>query len=94
MWPFKKKGSTLQPGESAELNFEIPLDEEIGEIILKYDDKFGNKYETRALVNFKEKKIINQNSRMVKKVKDIPEEDSPKLVIDEEALESYFKKAR
>jgi len=88
MWPLKKKGFNLQPGESKDLHFEVPRDKEIGELVLNYDDKYGNKYETRALVNIKERKIIRQSHKMIKKVKDIPEEDRPKLVIDEKYLEN------
>lgn len=91
MWPFKKKGISIQPGESKDLSFEIPKDKEIGEIVLNYDDKYGNKYETRVLVNFKERKIMRQSYKMIKKVKDIPEEDRPKLVVDEKDLENYIK---
>ena len=92
MWPFKKKGISIQPGESKDLLFEIPKDKDIEELVLNYDDKYGNKYETRALVNFKERKIIMQNYKMTKKVKDIPEEERPKLVVDEKDLENYLKK--
>jgi hypothetical protein len=62
MWPLKKKNNSIQPGESKDLFFDIPTDKEIGELVLNYDDKYGNKYETRVLVNFKEKKIIWVNS--------------------------------
>ena len=106
MWPFKKKGivnidnsnmlskmlSSIQPGESKDLFFEIPKDKEIEEIVLNYDDKYGNKYETRVLVNFKEKKIMSQSYKMIKKVKDCPEEDRPRLVVHEKDLENYLKK--
>jgi hypothetical protein len=91
MWPLKKKGISIQPGESKDLFFDIPTDKEIGEMVLNYDDKYGNKYETRILVNFKERKIIRQNYNMIKKVKDIPEKDRPKLVIHEKDLENYLK---
>lgn len=91
MWPIKKKGVSIQPGESKELFVEIPKNKEIGEIVLNYDDEYGNKYETRALVNFKAMKIINQNYKIVKNVKEIPQKDRPKLVIDEEDLERYLK---
>lgn len=91
MWPFKKKGVSIQPGESKDLFFEIPKDSEIGEIVLNYDDKYGNKYETRVLVNFKERKVINQNYDMIKKVKHCPEKDRPRLVVHEKDLEYYLK---
>ena len=92
MWPFKKKGISIQSGESRGFSCEIPKDTEIGEIVLNYDDEYGNKYETRVLVNFKERKMIRQNYNIIKKVKDIPEKDRPKLVIDEKDLENYLKK--
>ncbi len=90
MWPFKKKGFDLQPGESKDLYLEIPRDKEIGEIVLNYDDKYGNKYETRVLINFKERKIIRQNYNIIKKVSHCPEEDRPKLVIHEKDLENLI----
>ena len=89
MWPFKKKGISVQPGESKDLFFDIPKDKEIGEMTLNYDDEYGNKYETRVLVNFKERKIIRQNYKITKKVKDIPEEERPKLVVYEKDLDRY-----
>lgn len=95
MWPFKKKGISIEPGETKGLSFDIPKGilkgKERGEIVLNYDDKYGNKYETRILINFKEMKIIGQDYKMIKKVKDIPEEDRPKLVIEEKDLEIYLK---
>ena len=56
MWPFKKKGINIQPGEIKDLFFDIQEDKKIEEIILSYDDENGNKYETRVSVNFKKKK--------------------------------------
>lgn len=91
MWPFKKKGINIQPGESKDLFFDIPKDKEIGEIVLNYDDEYGNKYETIVLANFKERKITRQSCKMIKKVKDIPEKDRPKLVVYEKDLENYLK---
>lgn len=91
MWPLKKKGISIQPGEGKHLSLDIPKDKEIGDIVLNYDDEYGNKYETRVTVNFKEKKVMRQNYKMIKKVKDIPEKDRPKLVIDGEHLENYLK---
>lgn len=91
MWPFNKKGVSIQPGESKDLFFDIPKDKEIGEIVLNYEDKYGNKYQTIALINFKERKIIRQDYKMTKKVKDCPEEERPKLVVDEKDLEYYLK---
>ncbi len=89
MWSFKKKGVNIQPGEGKYLSLEIPK-VEIGNIVLNYDDEYGNKYETRILVNFKEKKILKQSYNVIKQVKDIPEKDRPKLVIDEKDLENYL----
>jgi hypothetical protein len=94
MWPLKKKGFSLKPGESKGLSFGVPKDKKIGEIVLTYDDKYGNKYETRALVNFEEMKIINQNYKIIKKVRDLPEGDIPKLVIHEEDLENCLKEQK
>lgn len=91
MWPFKKKGVNIQSEDSKDLFFDIPKDKEIAEIVLNYDDEYGNKYETRVLINFKEMKIIRQSYEMIKKVKDCPEEDRPKLVIHEKYLENYLK---
>ena len=91
MWPFKKKGISIKSGESKSLFFDIPKDKEIGEMVLNYDDEYGNKYETRALVNFKEMKIIKQSYKTTKNIKDIPEEDRPKLVLHEKDLENYLK---
>lgn len=80
----EKKGINLQPGESKGFYFKIPKDKEIGKIILNYSDKYGNEFETSAIVNIKETKIIRQDFRITKKVKDYPEEEMPHLVIDEE----------
>ena len=90
MWPIKKKGVNIQPGESKDLFFDIPKDKEIGYIVLNYDDEYGNKYETRVLVNFKEMKILSQSYKIVRNVKEIPQKDRPKLVIHEEDLERYL----
>ena len=90
MWPFKKKGVSIQSGEGKYLSLEIPK-VEIGNIVLNYDDEYGNKYETIILVNFKEKKILRQSYNIIKQVKDIPEKDRPKLVVDEKDLENYLK---
>jgi hypothetical protein len=94
MWPLKKKSISLQPGESKGLFFEIPKDKKIGNIVITYDDEYGNKYETRALVNFEDRKIISQDYKIIKKVKDIPKEDMPKLVIHEEDLENYLEEQK
>ena len=91
MWPLKKKGISIKPGESKDLFFEVPKDKEIGELVLHYDDEYGNKYETRVLVNLKEKKILSQSYKTIKNVKDIPEEDRPRLVVQEKDLENYLK---
>lgn len=80
----EKKGINLQPGESKEFYFKIHKDKEIGKIVLNYSDKYGNEFETSALINIRETKIIKQDFRITKKVKDCPEEDMPHLVIDEE----------
>ncbi len=93
MRPFKKKGVTIQPGEDKYFSLEIPK-VEIGNIVINYDDEHGNKYETRVLVNFKENKILEQSHHIVKKVKDIPENDRPKLVIDEEDLKNYLEQRK
>lgn len=96
MWkdilPFRKKGISIQPGESKDLFFEVPKDKEIGELVLQYDDEYGNKYETRILVDLKDKKILSQSYKTTKNVKDIPEEDRPRLVVQEKDLENYLKK--
>jgi hypothetical protein len=81
-----KKGINILPGDSKDLFLEIPKDKEIGEIVLNYDDKYGNKYETRALVNLKERKIIRQVFRKLKVIKDVGD-DIPKLVVDEDSID-------
>jgi hypothetical protein len=91
MWPFRKKSIDIQPGEAKYFSLEIPSNVEIGNIILNYDDEHGNKYESKILVDFKDKKILRQSYRIIKQVKFIPEEDRPKLVIDEKDLEMYLK---
>lgn len=90
LWPFKKKGVDIQPGEGKHFSLKIPR-AEIGNIVLNYDDEYGNKYETIVLVNFKEKKILRHDHKIIKQVKYIPENDRPKLVIDEKDLENYLK---
>jgi hypothetical protein len=92
MWPFKKKGISLQPGESKDLFFEVPKDKKIGELVMTYDDEYGNKYETRAIVNVEERKIIRQDYKIIKNVKDIPEKDRPRLVVHEKDLENEIRR--
>ncbi len=89
IWPFKKKVVNIQPGEGKYFSLEIPK-AELGNIVLNYEDEYGNKYETIVLVNFKEKKILKQSNHIIKQVKYVPEKDRPKLVIDEKDLENYL----
>lgn len=76
----------IEPGQSKDVSIPVPLpDAEKGYIVLKYDDNYGNEYETRVLVDFKRMKILEQKFRKVKIIKDVGDK-IPILEIDEESL--------
>lgn len=82
----------LGPGESANVRLiGSPMDKDTfekvctGKIVMDYSDKFGNEYQTEAIIDLKKRKIIKQEYRIVKKVKDIGD-DIPKLEIDENSI--------
>lgn len=88
MWPFKndKKLNRLRPGESAYAGGFIPKDADKAVITIDYDDEFGNKYQTLCTLDFKQRKIIKQEYRIIKKVKDIAD-NIPKLTINEDSIQ-------
>ena len=90
IFPFMKRGISLQAGESKDLFFGFPKDKDLGELVLNYNDEYGNKYETRVLVDFKKRKIMSQSYKITKEVKYIPEKDRPRLVVHEKDLENYL----
>ena len=47
---------------------------------------YGNKYQTLYTLDFKQRKVISQEFKIVKKIKDIGDE-IPKLVIDESTID-------
>lgn len=73
----------LEPGEGREISID-PIGD-IAEIVMNYDDKHGNKYETRATINFKERKIISQVFKKLKIVKEVGDKH-PKIMIDKKAM--------
>jgi len=76
----------IGPGQSKDISIPAPPpDTEKGYIVINYDDKYGNKYETRVLVDFKRMKILEQKFRKVKIVKDVGDK-IPILEIDEKSL--------
>ena len=76
----------IEPGQSKDVSIPAPPPgAEKGYIVFKYDDQYGNKYETRVLVDFKSMKILGQEFRKVEIVKDIGDK-IPVLEIDEESL--------
>ena len=76
----------IEPGRSKDISIPAPPpNTEKGYIVLNYDDKYGNKYETRVLVDFKRMKILEQKFRKVKIIKDVGDK-IPILEIDEESL--------
>lgn len=75
----------IRAGESVQLSTPLPVDAEIGKIVIGYDDEFGNKYETMAVLNFKERRIVKQEYKIIEKVKDLGGE-IPKLVIEEDSI--------
>lgn len=74
----------LEPGEGREIGIN-PIGD-IAEVVLTYGDEHGNKYETRATVNFKERKVIKQEFKKLKVVKDVGDK-YPKILIDEKVID-------
>ena len=92
MWPFENRHSKnsnilkeLSPGESALCSGNIPKNVDRAVIKIDYGDKFGNKYQTLCTIDFTKRKVISQEYKIVKKVKDMGDE-IPKLVIDEDNI--------
>lgn len=81
----KFKLGEIKPGESAYIGGIVPKGD-FGEMVLNYGDKYGNEYETRVIINFKEKKIIKQEFKKLKVVKDIGD-NYPKLELDENSID-------
>lgn len=81
----------LGPGESANAILTGFMDKDTfekactGKIVMDYSDKFGNEYQTEAIIDLKKRKIIKQEYKIIKKVKDIGD-DIPKLEIDENSI--------
>lgn len=88
MWPFKDKHklNKIGPGESVGMSVPLPRNVKVVEQVIRYGDEFGNEYEMRATFDLKNRKIIKQENRVVKKVKELPEGYEPKLVIDENSI--------
>ena len=78
----------MGPGESAWAQISVPIKaaNETGYIHIEYNDEYRNTYETRALIDFKKLKVLKQEYRKVKIVKDVGD-NIPKLVIDEKSLQ-------
>jgi len=93
MWLFdkifgrkKNKLKSIKPGESRNIGMYIPKNAEMIIIHFDYDDEFKNQYITDITIDLKNKKIVSQEYRCVKKVKDVGD-NVPKLVIDEESID-------
>lgn len=88
MWPFKDKHKPiiLEPGKMVGIDLPIPRDTESTELVIGYGDEFGNEYETRITFDLKNRKIVKQEHRVIKKVKELPAGDEPKLVLDEKKI--------
>lgn len=86
LWPLKKrKVFKIGPGENFKIRTPVPINADNAEFIFNYGDQFGNEYETRVTFNLKERKILKQDFKIIKKVKDLPG-DVPKLIIDEDSI--------
>lgn len=92
MWLFdkilnrKNKLKLIKPGESRNIGMQIPKNAERIVIHFYYDDEFKNEYVTDTTIDLKNNKIVCQEYRCVKKVKDIGD-NFPKLVLDEESID-------
>jgi len=75
----------IKPGESGQLGLQIPKNADMIVVHLGYDDDFKNKYVTDITLDLKNKKVVSQEYRCIKKVKDFGY-DIPKLVIDEKSI--------
>ena len=94
MWQFKNKKNNengtvlnkLRPGESAPCGGLIPRN--VGRAVIKidYSDEFGNEYQTSCTLDFIQRKVVSQEYRVVKKIKDVGD-DIPKLVVDEDSID-------
>lgn len=81
----KNKIKPIKPGETRELGLQIPKNAKMIVIHLEYDDAFKNEYVTDITLDLKNKKVVSQEYRCVKKVKDVGD-NVPKLVIDEKSI--------
>ncbi len=82
----KKEPKSIKPGEFRKFTLQIPEDAETIVIQIDYADDFKNEYVTDITLDVKNKKVINQEYRCVKKVKDFGD-NIPKLVIDEKSID-------
>lgn len=78
--------SECKDGKGHDFVFTDAFSDTKKEVIQTYDDEHGNKYETRATVNFKERKIIKQEFKKLKVVKDVGDKH-PKILIDEKVID-------
>lgn len=82
----KRKQDIIGPGKRAGISVPLPHDAKGTEVVTQYGDEFGNEYETRITFDLKNRKIVKQEHKMIKKVKDLPEGDQPRLVLDENSI--------
>lgn len=81
----------LGPGESTAMSLIGYMDKDtfekayIGKFVINYSDKFGNEYQNEAIIDLKKRKIIKQEYKIVKKVKDLGY--IPKLEINENSID-------
>lgn len=75
----------IEPGKDAEI-ITIGPKSDLQRIILNYGDEYGNEYQTVAIISFKERKVLRQEFKKTKIVKDIGD-DAPKLEIDEDSID-------
>lgn len=87
MWLFdrKPKIKPIKPGESRQLGLQIPKNAEKIVIHLWYDDEFKNEYVTDITLDLKNKRVVSQEYRCIRKVKDVGY-NVLKLVIDEKSI--------
>lgn len=82
----KTKIKPIKPGETRELGLQIPKNAKMIVIHLGYGDEFKNEYVTDIIIDLKNKKVVSQEYRCVKKVKDVGD-NMPKLVLDEKSID-------
>lgn len=84
MWLFDRKNK-IKPGESGQIGLRIPKNADMIVVHLEYGDDFKNEYVTDITLDLKNKKVVSQEYRCIKKVKDFGDK-IPELVIDQKSI--------